>query len=147
AIPAVENRTGEYIMKQSKLYALFLVFVSILITGNLSKAFAYSLDNANHVLTISPGSSPSATTSDLRNAFTYLQNRSDKSTRWTMRFNPGKYYLTSQVVTDKLQNIDFVSNASNPAIFLKASGWSTSAGEFLLYNKFSKNISFRGFQF
>lgn len=110
-------------------------------------ASAYLLDKTNHVVTISPGTDNATTTADIRNALTYLAGRSDKSTRWTAKFKPGKYYLTVQLVTSNLENVDFVSDPANPAMIIKAPTWSSSNGEFMLFNRFSKNVSMKGFSF
>ncbi len=132
-------------MKHLKLYAVCSVMALSAIMGNAPQAFAFSQDNANRIITVSPTGSDS--TAEVRNALTTLQNRSDKASKWTLKFNPGTYQLAVQIVTDKLENVDFVSDPNNPAIIRKTSGWNTANGEFLMFNKFSKNISIRGFQF
>jgi hypothetical protein len=70
--------------------------------------------------------------------------RPDKSTRWKLKFTGGKYSLTRAVRADNLQNVDLVSDRSNPAVFVKASG---NPSEYLLYFRFAKSISMAGFTF
>ena len=47
-------------------------------------SFAYQADKTAHTVTVSPGATPAATTTDLRNAFGFLISRPDKDTQWTM---------------------------------------------------------------
>jgi hypothetical protein len=111
-------------------------------------AFAYQLNAGARSINISPGSSPSATTTDLRGALKYLANLKDKSRNWTVNLAPGKYYVTNQLIVRNLQNVNFLSNMSNPAQLIKNPGWnSANGGEYLMNVTFSKNVSMSGIQF
>lgn len=111
-------------------------------------SFAYQVDAANHVVNVSPSSTPSATTTDLRNALSYLTNRADKTTQWTMKFAPGKYTLSAQVSCTGLKNTILSSNPSSPAQLVKMAGWdSASSGEYLLNFRMANNVQLLGFEF
>jgi hypothetical protein len=111
-------------------------------------AFAYQLNAGERTISIAPGSSPSATTTDLRNALNYLANLKDKSKNWTVNLAPGKYFVTNQLTVRNLQNVNFLSNMNKPAQLIKNSGWnSASGGEYLMHVTYSNNVSMIGMQF
>ncbi|WP_373531714.1 hypothetical protein [Vampirovibrio sp.] len=113
-----------------------------------SDAFAYQLDAKSRTLSVTPGTSASATTTDLKNAFNYLVNRSDKTSLWTLKLAPGNYYVLSQIPVRNLQNTALLSDMSQPAKLIKDKSFtSASGGEYLLNFQFSKNISITGMQF
>lgn len=133
-------------MKKSLGLSLAGLF-SVIILQNGS-ALAYQLDAPNRTISMSPGTSASATTSDFKNMLNYLANRKDPANKWTVKLAPGKYYITSQMTVRNLQNVDFVSNMNNPAQLVKDKVWNaTTGGEYLLSVTFSKNISMTGMQF
>lgn len=109
-------------------------------------SFAYTLDQANHTITLSPSSTSSATTKDILNAFTWLAGRADKTTRYRVNFNPGKYSIAYQINSSDVQNVDLVSNPSNPAKIVKDPAWSSTTGEFIFFTKNWKSISMAGFE-
>lgn len=111
-------------------------------------SFAYTVDKTNHVVNVTPGSSPAATTTDLRNAFNYLSGRTDKTTQWTMKFAPGNYVLSAQVAITGLQNTIISSDPKNQAHLSKVAGWnSASSAEYLLYFRMAQNVQLLGFHF
>lgn len=111
-------------------------------------SFAYQVDSTNHTVNVSPSATPSATTTDLRNALTYLTNRADKATQWTMKFAPGKYTLSAQVAATGLQNTILSSNPSSPAQIVKVAGWdSATSGEYLLNFRMANKVQLLGFEF
>ncbi|WP_373531524.1 hypothetical protein [Vampirovibrio sp.] len=111
-------------------------------------AFAYQLDAGARSIGISPGSTPSATTTDLRNALNYLATLKDKSRVWTVNMAPGKYFVTNQLTVRNLQNVNFLSNLNSPAQLIKNPGWnSATGGEYLMHITYSKNVSVAGMQF
>ncbi|HEY9687747.1 MAG TPA: right-handed parallel beta-helix repeat-containing protein [Coleofasciculaceae cyanobacterium] len=105
-------------------------------------AHAYSLDAANHKITVSPTGDY---TKDIRSAISYLVNRSDKSTKWTLNFNPGKYSLYAPMYSVGLQNVDLISDPANPAVLVK--GPNFSGNEYIFFTRMSSNITMRGLTF
>jgi hypothetical protein len=102
---------------------------------------AYSLDAAKHVITIH---NTGDVTAEINSALSYLVNRPDKNTPWTMRFDGGQYAITKILFSERLQNVALQSDPRNPAILTKADNASI---EYLFYTRFSKNISMSGFTF
>jgi hypothetical protein len=107
------------------------------------------VDKTNHVVSVSPSSTQAATTTDLRNAFTYLVNRPDKTTTWTMKFAPGQYTLTAEVLATGLQNTVVTSaDLAHPAQLIKMQGWnSATSGEYLLYFRMGDHVQLIGMEF
>jgi len=132
-----------------KLFRLPLVGLVSVLLLQLSSAFAYQTDTVNHVVTLSPGTSISATTSDMRSALSYLVNRSDTATQWTLKLTPGQYVLSGQVTTNGLQNtIITSSDMTQPAQLIKAPGWDgATSGEYILYNDMCKSVQMIGLAF
>jgi hypothetical protein len=111
-------------------------------------SFAYQLDKTNRVVSVAPGSSASATTTDLRSAMAYLVNRTDKDMLWTLKFAPGKYILSAQVSASGLQNTVLRSDPANPAQLIKMPGWnSASSAEYLLHLRMPRNVQIIGLEF
>lgn len=112
-------------------------------------SFAYQTDTAARTVTVSPSSSPAANTTELRNAFNYLVNRSDKTTPWTLQFKPGKYTLSAQITVSGLQNTIITStDTSNPAKLVKMDGWnSASSAEYLLSIRMGKKVQLLNMEF
>jgi len=107
--------------------------------GAMAATPTYGLDAANRVITIHHVGN---VTAEINSALTYLVNRPDKTTPWTVRFDGGTYPITTTLFSEKLQNVSFISNPFNPAILAKTPGFPT---EYLFYTRFSKNISMSGF--
>lgn len=103
----------------------------------------YSLDQTNHIITISPTGDY---TTDARNALAYLTSRKDTNVTWTVKFNPGKYYISLPLYSVGLQNVNFVSNPSSPAQLIKASNFDTQS-EYTFYTRMSHDVSIKGFEF
>lgn len=112
-------------------------------------SFAYQVDSTARTVTVSPGATPAATTTDLRNAFAYLVNRADKDVQWTMRFTPGKYTTSAQITVSGLQNTIVTStDASNPAQLVKVDGWnSATSAEYLLSFRMGKKLQLLNMEF
>jgi hypothetical protein len=112
-------------------------------------SFAYQVDSTAHTVTVSPGTTPSANTTELRNAFNYLVNRTDKDTQWTPKLNPGKYTTSAQITVSGLQNTIVTSaDASNPAKLVKMDGWdSATSAEYLLYFRLGKKVQLLNMEF
>lgn len=115
----------------------------------LCSAFAYTTDTVNHVVTVSPNTDMNKTTSDLRSAFSYLVNRSDQTTPWTLKMNPGQYVLTMQVNGTGLQNVTITSaDPTNPAVISKMPGWdSATSAEYLMYIASCNHVTLQSLQF
>lgn len=105
----------------------------------------YTLDTTNKIITLKPVTGDASPA--IASAMSYLLNRSDKSTTWTMKFMPGTYNIGRQIYAQGLQNVNMVSDRANPAIWKKMSSFSDVNGEFILYVKYGKNISVNGFHF
>lgn len=101
----------------------------------------YTLDAKNHIITIHPTGDAST---QINSAFTYLANRSDQDTPWTMKFDAGKYYLERQIGANSLKNVTLLSDRNNPAILIKSPSFQN---EYLFYTRFSKNIAVKNFDF
>lgn len=110
-------------------------------------ANAYTVDEATHTLTVSPGADVASTTKDLRDALNYLVNRKDKNIRWTWRFSPGEYVLSLPIYSAGLENVDIISDPKQPAILKKDITWSSVQGEYLFYTRMSNDLLIRGFNF
>lgn len=104
--------------------------------------WAYQIDQSKRVITISPTGDY---ITDARKALTYLLQRPDKESVWTLRFNPGKYYLSKPLYGVGLKNVQFVSSPDNPAMLIKGDQFTES--EYLIYLRMSEKIGVRGFQF
>jgi hypothetical protein len=104
-------------------------------------AQAYTLDKANRIITVSPTGDYTA---DARKAIEFLLKRPDPSVMWRLRFLPGKYYLKLPLYSVGLQNVEILSNPSEPAKFIKAAGFPQ---DYLFYTRMSRNITIRGFEF
>jgi hypothetical protein len=110
-------------------------------------SFAYQLDKTNRVINVAPGTSVSATTTDIQNAFSYLVNRADKTALWTMKFAPGKYVVSKTLRATGLKNTILTSNPSSPAKIVKTSTWDdNTSGEYLLNFPFANNVQLLGFE-
>lgn len=122
-----------------------LIGLTLALTGSwlipASSAYAYSLDTTNHLITVSPSGDYTA---DARSAIEYLLQRPDKDVTWTLKFNPGKYYLSLPLYSVGLQNVNIVSNPSNPAQLIKVPKFPQ---DYIFYTRMSKNIKIRGFEF
>jgi hypothetical protein len=114
-----------------------------------SPSFAFLTDQSNHVLTLSPSTSPTQNTAELRKAVSFLVNRPDKTTLWTMRLNPGNYVMSAQITLQGLQNTTLTSaDLSQPAKLIKMPGWdSATSAEELLNFRMCRNVSLIGMQF
>jgi len=133
-------------MRLKSLCVPVLSFVSLLLCQLPS--FAYQVDSANRILSVSPGTTPAATTTDLRNAMSYLVNRADKESLWTMKFAPGKYVLSGQVRASNLKNTVLSSSPSEPAQLIKAPTWDdNTSGEYILYFPMANKVQLLGFEF
>lgn len=105
-------------------------------------ASAYKMDATNHVITVSPTGDYTA---DARKAIDFLRNRSDQNTHWILKFQPGKYYLTLPLYSVGLNNVDILSDPSNPAQIIKAANFTNQ--DYLFYTRMSHDIKIRGFEF
>jgi hypothetical protein len=105
-------------------------------------AWAYSVDKTNHVITISPTGEYNQ---DARNALAFLTNRSDTNVVWTMKFNPGKYYLSLPLYCVGLKNVHFISNPASPAKLIK--GPDFNQAEYIFYTRMSSDVNLQGFEF
>lgn len=113
-----------------------------------TQAFAYQLDAPNKTISVAPLATTAETTTDLRNALTYLVNRTDKTSKWTLKLATGKYYINKQIPMNNLQNVDLVSDMSKPAQLIKDKTFnSATGGEYILNFQFGKNLSITGMQF
>lgn len=101
----------------------------------------YSLDATKHVITIH---NTGDVTTEINSALTYLANRPDPSTLWSVQFDGGKYTITNTLWSEKVQNVSFVSNPSNPAILSKSANFPS---EYIFAALFNKNITMSGFTF
>lgn len=110
--------------------------------GKLAGAWAYSTDATNHVITISPTGDYNK---DARSALEFLKSRPDKNTTWMLRFQPGKYYLSLPLYVVGLENVQIVSNPSNPAMLVKGPNFNQS--EYIFYTRMSHDVLLRGFEF
>jgi len=134
--------------KLKKTFCRFLFVSAAALLFTQVPSFAYQLDAENHVLNISPSTTPAATTSDLRSAMAYLTNRSDQDTTWTMKFAPGKYVLTAQVSAPGLKNTVLSSDPQAPAQLIKVAGWdSATSAEYLLSFRMASKVKLVGFEF
>lgn len=121
---------------------MLAIFYGIVGCGSLSQAATnYDTDLVNHVITIHNTGNASA---DVNQALTYLINRTDKTTQWMVKFDPGSYYLTQTFYGDRLQNVALVSDPTKPAKIIKPDNF---ACEYLLVSRFSKNLTIQGFEF
>ncbi len=134
-------------MRNSIRLSLASVFLSAMFVQTPS--FAFQTDQINHVLTVTPSSSASQNTTELRNAVNALVNRPDKNTHWTLKLNPGKYLLSAQISLQGLQNTTITSaDLSHPAQLVKMPGWdSATSAEYLLSFRMCKNIELIGIAF
>jgi hypothetical protein len=128
-------------------FHLAAFFFSVLLLQ--SPSFAFQTDNVNHVIAISPSTSASQNTNEIRNAVNVLVNRSDKATHWTMKLAPGKYLLSAQISLQGLQNTSLTSaDLTQPAKLVKMPGWnSASSAEYLLSFRLCKNVELIGMEF
>jgi len=126
---------------------LAALFFSVL----LSQAPSHALvkDATNHVLTMSPSTSATTNTNELRSAMSFLASRPDKSTAWTLKLNPGKYSMSAQVSANGLQNVTITSaDPAHPAQMVKMPGWdSATSAEYLLYMTMGKNVNLTNLEF
>lgn len=118
-----------------------LVGMAVLMVQNPS-ADAFTKDDVNHVITVSPTGDY---TTDARKAIDFLRYRQDKDTHWILKFEPGKYYLTLPLYSVGLNNVDILSDPSNPAQIIKASNYTNQ--DYLFYTRMSHDIKIRGFEF
>jgi len=102
---------------------------------------AYSLDLRQHSITIH---NTGDAANQINSALTYLANRSDQDTPWTVRFDGGKYVLNRTIGANYLKNVTLLSDRKSPAILVKGSNF---ASEYLFYTRFSHNVSIKGFDF
>jgi hypothetical protein len=105
-------------------------------------ATSYLLDTANRTITVSPTATDP--TAAISSALTYLANRSDKASTWTLKFEGGKYNITRALRVDYLQNVNLVSDKANPAVLIKSP---TGTSEYIFYFRFAKTIKMSGFTF
>jgi hypothetical protein len=79
----------------------------------------YVIDNATRTMTINPVGD---FTANLDTLVTQLEGRSDQNELWTLRFMPGTYTLTSDIVMTELKNVHITSvNTASPAVITKTS--------------------------
>ena len=88
-----------------KLFRLSFLFFFSLLLLQVPNSFAYTLDKTAHTLTVTPDSTPTANTSELRNAVNYLINRPDKTTLWTMALSSLIKPRTAIIVAYGISNI------------------------------------------
>lgn len=132
-------------IRKSIRYSLLSAFSLLLVQ---LPSFAYQVDKTNHSVSVSPGTSPAATTSDLRSAMSFLTNRADKDVLWTMNFAPGKYVLTGQITSSGLQNTILKSDPQAPAQLIKMDGWdSATSSEYLMSFRLANKVQLLGFEF
>ena len=105
-------------------------------------SWAYSLNEARHMITISPTGDYNQ---DARKALAYLVNRSDTNTPWTLQFNPGKYVLSLPLYCVGLKNVNIIANPANPAKLIK--GPDFNQAEYIFYTRMSSNVKLQGFEF
>jgi hypothetical protein len=122
-----------------------MVGLSLAVAGygsmHASMAYAYTIDKVNHIITVAPSGDY---TSDARRAVDFLVHRPDKDVTWNLKFEPGKYYLTQPLYSVGLQNVNVLSNPSNPAQLIKAPKFPQ---DYIFYTRMSKNVTVRGFEF
>jgi hypothetical protein len=136
-------------MKRLVRYSLLSAFLSVSSMALTQlPSFAYTVDKVNHVVNVQPGSSPSATTSEVRGAVAYLTSRADKDTLWTLKFAPGKYIMTLQVTSSGLKNTILSSDPAAPAQIIKVAGWdSATSSEYLMKFSYANKVQLNGFEF
>lgn len=111
------------------------------------QALAYQIDHEHHILTISPQADPEATTQEIRAAADYLLKRPDQNTHWYWEFQPGAYYLSSQIRIMGLKDVELLSHPNNPAQLFKALSWNNKvSGEYLMVFLMGKRIGMSGFE-
>lgn len=130
--------------RTAQRFVLSVVSVAMLqVAGGQSQsAWAYTTDKTNHIVTISPTGDYNQ---DARNALAFLVSRPDPTVRWTMKFNPGKYYLSLPLYCVGLQNVNIVSDPAAPALLIKGPDFNKS--EYIFYTRMSHDITLRGFDF
>gem|GEM_PF-914287 len=106
-------------------------------------AEAFTTDNVNHILTVSPTGDYNQ---DARNALAQLASRSDTNVKWILKFNPGKYYLSLPLYTVGLKNVQIVSDPAAPAMLIKGPKFNPSY-EYLFYARMGQGILLQGFEF
>ena len=99
----------------------------------------YDLDVQKHTITIH---NTGEVTAEINSALSYLVNRKDANTVWNVKFDGGKYNISKILFSERLQNVNFISDPKNPAILAKTPNFPI---EYLFYTRFSKNITFSGF--
>lgn len=119
--------------------SMLIAMAALAVHQPLANAFAK--DDVNHVITVSPTGDY---TTDARKAVDFLRYRSDQDTHWILKFEPGKYYLTLPLYSVGLNNLDILSDPSNPAQFIKAPDFKQ---EYLFYTRMSHDVKIRGFEF
>lgn len=132
-----------------KLFSLPVMGLASVLLLQMSTAFAYQTDSVNRIVTLTPNADINKTTADMRSALSFLVNRPDKVSVWTMKMNPGQYVLSGQVTTNGLQNTVITSaDLSQPAQIIKKPGWdSATSAEYLLFNSMCKNVQLIGLEF
>lgn len=121
---------------------LSVATLTLLVSTNSQAAWAYSTDQVNHILTVSPSGDYNQ---DARNALAFLVSRSDKDVRWTLKFNPGKYYLSLPLYCVGLQNVNIIADPASPALLIKGSDFNKS--EYIFYTRMSRDVKLQGFEF
>jgi len=106
-------------------------------------AEAFTTDKVNHIITVSPTGDYNQ---DARKALSLLASRPDTNVRWTLKFNPGKYYLSLPLYTVGLKNVHIVSNPAAPAMLIKSPKFNP-AYEYLFYARMGQAILLQGFEF
>jgi hypothetical protein len=131
-------------IEQALRFSLGLALLGVcLLPGKPNAAWAaYTIDKVNHIITISPTGSYNQ---DARNALEFLKTRTDKTTAWAIKFQPGKYYLSLPLYAVGLENVRLVSDPTNPAMLIKGPDFNQS--EYIFYTRMSHDIVIRGFEF
>lgn len=137
-------------MYWNRIFMPFSVSIVLLAAQQLAsplvpQALAYKLDTVNHVITVSPHEDANESTADARKAIDYLRYRDDKDVHWILKFQPGKYYLTLPLYSVGLDNVDILSDPSNPAQIIKSRNFTKQ--DYLFYTRMSHDVKIRGFEF
>jgi len=122
-------------------HGLLLALLSGFCWNSIAATPTYSLDTQKHTITIH---NTGDATTEINSALSYLVNRKDTNIPWNMKFDGGKYSISNILFSERLQNVNFISDPKKPAILAKIDNFPT---EYLFYTRYSKNISLTGFTF
>ena len=101
----------------------------------------YLLNTTNHVITIYPQTNITNVTNA---ALSYLKNRADKSTTWTLYFRSGNYLIDKPLAVDNLQNVVISAEPNSTVSLVKSSNWS---GEFLVLMRYCQDVTLQNLRF